>query len=274
MKTTGQIRKMVTRLADVAEYQLPLDNELISLNPLIGSVISLTHEGEIFCIACGRKTRKSFQQGYCFPCLRTLARCDSCIVRPEQCHYHEGTCREPEWGQKNCMQDHYVYLANSSGVKVGITRATQIPTRWIDQGACQALPIFRVENRYISGLLEVALKQHVSDRTNWRKMLQGEPDRVDLTRHRDQLVELCRQEIQELKTRFGETAITALADESAVDIHFPVKVYPAKVSSFNFDKTDEVNGKLVGIKGQYLILDTGVLNIRKFAGYRVSLQTK
>ena len=271
MKKTGQMRKMVTQLADVAMYQLPLDQELIPLNQHIGRVISLIYEGEICCIACGRKTNKSFQQGYCFPCMRTLARCDSCIVRPEKCHYHEGTCREPEWGQKNCMQDHYVYLANSSGVKVGITRATQIPTRWIDQGASQALPIFKVGNRYISGLLEVALKQHVSDRTNWRKMLQGEPEKADLARQRDQLVEACQHEIEELMTQFGDKAITPLADESAVSIRYPVEVYPDKISSLNFDKTNEISGKLMGIKGQYLILDSGVLNIRKFAGYRVSL---
>ncbi len=121
-------------------YLLPLDDELIPVNQFIGKALSLTFQGEIHCIECGRKTRKSYNQGYCFPCFKSLASCDMCIMKPETCHYQQGTCRQPEWGETHCFQDHYVYLANSSAIKVGITRGTQIPTRWIDQGASQALP--------------------------------------------------------------------------------------------------------------------------------------
>ena len=164
---------MRTELVDPVHYQLPVGEVLIDLNPLLGQEISLVYSGKIFCIECARKTNKSFNQGYCFPCLRRLAACDTCIVRPELCHYHEGTCREPQWGEAHCMQPHVVYLANSSGLKVGITRKTQVPTRWIDQGAIQALPIVEVDTRLQSGLIETALKSTVNDKTDWRRMLKG-----------------------------------------------------------------------------------------------------
>ena len=166
MQYNGNIQKMITRLDDVVHYQLPIGDELIEMNELIGKNISLSFNGVINCVACGRKTNKSFNQGHCYPCLQKLAQCDSCIIKPELCHHAEGTCREPQFAEDVCFKDHYVYLANSSGIKVGITRGTQIPTRWMDQGATQALPIFRVKDRLTSGLVEVMMKTHVNDKTN------------------------------------------------------------------------------------------------------------
>jgi hypothetical protein len=49
--------------------------------------------------------------------------------------------------------------------------------------------------------------------------------------------------------------------------------YPTKVVSLNFDKTPVISGVLEGIKGQYLLLDVGVLNIRKFSSYNLTLST-
>ena len=169
------------------------------------------------------------------------------------------------------FQPHFVYLANSSGLKVGITRGTQIPTRWIDQGASQALPIFTVATRKQSGLLEVALKNHISDRTDWRKMLKGEPEKVDLGAVREELFELCNDQIAVIQSAQDDGDITPLHDEKMIDIQYPVSSYPEKVKSLNFDKQAEIEGKLLGIKGQYLILDIGVLNIRKFTGYRLNV---
>ena len=272
MEYSGNIQKLVTSLEAPVQYQLPIGDDLVPLNPYIGKSISLSFLGEINCIACGRKTNKSFSQGFCYPCFQSLAQCDSCIIKPEQCHYFEGTCREPEWGEKHCLQDHYVYLANSSGTKVGITRGTQIPTRWMDQGACQALPIYRVKNRLLSGLVEVALKQHVADKTHWQRMLKGVPEAVDLVAKRDEMYETCAQELAAILKQHDDDAITPLSDEPVVDISYPVAEYPDKVKSLNFDKTPEIEGVLMGIKGQYLIFDTGVLNIRKFSGYKVRLQ--
>ena len=267
----GSIEKMKVGLADPVEYQLNVGDEMLTMNDVIGKNIKLHYQGEIHCIVCERKTNKSFGQGHCYPCFRDLARCDMCIMKPETCHYDAGTCREPEWGKTHCLQPHYVYLANSSGVKVGITRGTQIPTRWIDQGASQALPIFTVQTRKQSGLLEVELKKHVSDRTDWRKMLKGDPDKKDLTAVRDELFETCSEAISDIQSEYGKAAIIALSDEKVVDIQYPVTQYPEKVKSLNFDKQPEIEGKLLGIKGQYLILDVGVLNIRKFTGYTLDV---
>jgi hypothetical protein len=273
MKYSGNIRKMQTRLGDTVNYLLPIGEDLVDMNALIGQTISLKYEGDIHCVHCGRKTKKSFNQGYCFPCLKSLAQCDSCIIKPELCHYAEGTCREPEWGEQFCLKDHYVYLANSSGIKVGITRGTQIPTRWMDQGASQALPVFKVKDRLTSGQVEVIFKKHVADKTSWQRMLKGEPEPQDLISKRDELYALCNSELDELKSTKGDDAIEYLQNESSVNIRFPVNEYPEKVKSFNFDKTPEINGVLNGIKGQYLLLDSGVLNMRKFGGYFITLET-
>ncbi|HEY5141320.1 MAG TPA: DUF2797 domain-containing protein, partial [Methylococcales bacterium] len=173
----GPLKKMHTRLDSPVQYDLPLGDQSIVLNPLIGKPIKLTYTGHIFCVHCNRSIKKSFNQGYCYPCFIALAQCDMCIMKPETCHYEAGTCREPDWGLAFCFQPHIVYLANSSGIKVGITRKTQIPTRWLDQGAVQALPVFKVQSRYAAGLIEVAIAKHVSDKTSWQQMLKnhGEP---------------------------------------------------------------------------------------------------
>jgi hypothetical protein len=267
---TGNLRKLRTRLESPVRYELPLGDETVELNDLIGQPIKLVYQQEINCLHCGRKTKKSFSQGYCYPCFTRLPQCDSCIVKPEKCHYHEGTCRDPAWGERHCFQPHVVYLANSSGLKVGITRGEQVPTRWIDQGAIQALPILEVDNRLHSGLIEQIIAAHVSDKTNWRTMLKGGNPSIDLKAERDRLLELCADELEQLRQRFGADAVRRLEAE-VVEIEYPVKQYPAKVSTHNFDKEAEVSGVLLGIKGQYLILDTGVINIRKFSAYKVQL---
>lgn len=267
----GNLRKMKVELVSPVKYQLPLTDQLVDLNPLIGKSVKLVFTGNISCVHCNRSIKKSFNQGYCYPCFTSLAQCDMCIMKPETCHFDKGTCREPAWGEEFCYQPHFVYLANSSGVKVGITRQTQIPTRWIDQGAIQALPIAKVKSRHVSGLVEVAIAQYVSDKTSWQRMLKNQVEVVDLKSKRDELLKLCEPEIADITQQFGEDAIKFLPDALEVDINFPVETYPEKVKSFNFDKVPEVSGVLQGIKGQYLLLDTGVINIRKFSGYEVEL---
>jgi len=255
---------------DPIRYTLALGDEAVAMNPLLGKAISFRHTGNIHCVACGRKTSKSFNQGHCFPCFRRLASCDGCIVRPERCHYHLGSCREPAWGEANCLRPHVVYLANSSGVKVGITRETQVPTRWIDQGAAQALPIARVVSRRLSGLMEVALKEQVSDRTNWRRMLGGEPEPVDLVERRDSLFAQCDEALSKLTDEHDSVAPEFIADAECRIFCYPVLEYPLKVTALNLDKNPLAQGTLLGIKGQYLILDTGVLNVRKYGGYEIA----
>ncbi|MBQ0757077.1 MAG: DUF2797 domain-containing protein [Amphritea sp.] len=265
----GALQKMPAEIASEVKYRLKLGDQSIDLNSYVGQSIQLVYQGQIHCTHCGRKTNKSFAQGHCYPCFKKLPQCDLCIMSPEKCHFDQGTCRDPAWGEQFCFQSHYVYLANSSGIKVGITRGTQVPTRWIDQGAIQALPILRVDTRFQSGLVERVFGEHVADKTNWRAMLKGQVDPLDLIAERDRLFELCRSELSELENRFGLQAIQRLPDAEVLELNYPVLNYPAKVTSLNFDKNPVVEGVLQGIKGQYLILDTGVINLRKFTAYEV-----
>jgi len=276
----GAVEKLTAKLDEnnLVHYQLPLvgigeqsDRQSIELNPLIGKFITLSFSGAIACKHCGKKTKKSYAQGFCYPCMAKLAQCDLCIMKPETCHFHLGTCKEPEWGEKHCMVNHYVYLANSSGLKVGITRHTQLPTRWIDQGACQALPIFKVRTRLQSGLVETALAEFISDKTNWRAMLKVAPEPIDLKEKAKELMPKIAERLANLRLEFGDDAITAL-DEEVQEINYPVSEYLTKISSFNFDKTNQVSGVLLGIKGQYLIFDKGVINMRKFSSYQINIE--
>ena len=255
---------------NLVRYTLNIGDNPIALNDFIGKSISLRFLGAINCLHCGRKSNKSFSQGYCYPCFKKLPQCDLCMMSPERCHYEAGTCRDPAWGESFCMSDHIVYLAKSSNPKVGITRITQVPIRWIDQGAVEALPLFRVATRQQSGLLEDRLRQHVADRTNWRAMLKGEVADVELPQLAEKLKTLCADDILTLQEQFGVHAITPIDGVSVQPIHYPVLEYPSKIKTFNFDKTELVERTLMGIKGQYLLLDTGVINIRKFTSYQVA----
>ncbi len=270
---SGAVRKMKTQLEDPVHYTMLLGEHEIPLNGFLGKQLTLDFNGSIHCIHCGRKTNKSFNQGYCYPCFTRLAQCDSCIVSPEKCHYARGTCREPEWGEQHCMIDHVVYLANTSGLKVGITRASQVPTRWMDQGATQARPIFRVASRLHSGLIETLFKDHIADKTNWQAMLKGNAEACDLELDRRRLMSACAGDLEVMVSQHGVQAITELPDQPEIRINYPVIEFPAKVSSFNLDKTPSIGGTLLGIKGQYLMFDSGVINMRKYCGYQLSLHT-
>ena len=274
--SSGNLRKMRTTLEQGSDA--PVDYEMVQgesrlpLNSLVGKTLKLEYSGAINCTHCGRKTNKSFNQGYCYPCFKSLAQCDQCIVSPEKCHFHLGTCREPDWAEDYCMQDHYVYLANSSGLKVGITRGSQVPTRWIDQGAVAALPLFRVASRRLSGLVEVAMKQHVADKTNWRAMLKGSPEPVDMVSAAETLRDKISSDLDQIHSEHGLQSVQRVEAASQVSISYPVQQYPEKIVSLNFDKNPVVEGTLMGIKGQYLLLDIGVLNIRKFGGYHIDVK--
>lgn len=266
----GALSKMATQLDAPVQYAFRLGDEQVAVNPMIGKTIRLEYLGAIHCSHCGRKTKTSFSQGYCYPCMQKLAQCDLCIMSPERCHYDAGTCRDPAWGEQFCMTDHVVYLANSSGIKVGITRATQIPTRWIDQGATQALPIMRVATRQQSGFVEDLLRTQVADKTNWRALLKGDATPVDLLSVRERIFDACAEGMTALQQRFGLQAVQPLNDQPVVEIRYPIEGYPAKITSFNLDKNPVAEGTLLGIKGQYLMFDTGVINIRKYTAYQIA----
>ena len=265
---TGRLRKMPAEPGTPVSYTIRVGDTRVPLNEMVGFPLQLDFDGVIRCIHCDRKTSKSFSQGYCYPCFRKLAACDSCIMSPEKCHYHEGTCREPEWGETHCMTEHVVYLANSSGLKVGITRGSQVPTRWIDQGAVDAIPMARVATRQLAGFVEVVCKNHVADRTNWRAMLKGDVPELDLVAERRRILGLIANDLAGLQAAHGENAIR-IVDEDSLSLSYPVQSWPQKIHTHNLDKSPTAEGVLQGIKGQYLILDTGVINIRKYTGYEV-----
>lgn len=211
--------------------------------------------------------------------MKTKASCDMCIMKPETCHYHLGTCREENFAQEVCFQPHIVYLANSSALKVGITRLGQVPTRWLDQGATQALPIMKVGSRRLSGQLEVMFGAQVADKTNWRKLLKGESESIDLIQIRDGLLDEFEPQIEMIRDEFSMSLdfnenIEILENELVREFVYPVDHYPEKITSHNLDKTPIIRGKLQGIKGQYLLMDTGVINIRKYTGYELKIRAE
>jgi hypothetical protein len=263
---------MRAELGEPVAYRLPVGDAELELTSVVGERLALRYEGEIHCAHCGRVTNKSYSQGHCFPCSQRLAACDLCIVKPERCHYHEGTCREPEWGETHCMQPHVVYLSNTSGLKVGITRASQIPTRWIDQGATQALPIVEVSSRRAAGYVEVALARHVADKTDWRAMLRGTATDTDLRAEAERLLNIAGNELAALRASWGEDCIRTVPGAELTTIDYPVLEHPVKPRSLSFDRQPEISGRLLGIKGQYLILDSGVVNVRRHTAYVVSAE--
>ncbi|WP_353140521.1 DUF2797 domain-containing protein [Acinetobacter pragensis] len=290
MELQGICHKMHAGLTDLSltdqqthkanvEYKFILDRSEIALPFSLGQDIEIEWTGNIYCVSCGSKTPKSYSQGHCFKCFKTKAACDMCIMKPETCHYHLGTCREDDFAHDVCFQPHIVYLANSSALKVGITRIGQMPTRWLDQGATQALPILKVGSRRLSGQLEIMFGTQVADKTDWRKLLKGEAEPINLLEIREQLVEEFAPKIQTIRDEFSQNlefneTVELLEDELPREFIYPVEQYPEKVKSHNLDKTPVIRGKLHGIKGQYLILDTGVINIRKYTGYEIKIRTE
>lgn len=263
------LRKMKTTFEHPIRYHLRIGETEILLNDFLGKPLKLNFLGRIFCIQCARKISKTFQQGFCYPCYQRLLECNLCILHPERCLVETGSCSTIDWAHLQCHQTHVVYLANASGVKVGITRMSHLPTRWLDQGAIQALPIIKVQNRYRAGLVEVALKKFVSDRTNWRVMLKNEVKAMDLLSFRDALFQKTEEVLNKIREEFkGDVEFL---QENPVGITYPVLEYPNKINALSFDKTSALGGILLGIKGQYLIFDSGVINLRKFGGYEVEV---
>ena len=254
---------MRTHLDDPVRYTLFMNGEPVDMNALIGETIALQFDGQINCINCGRLTKKSYAQGFCYPCMIKSPQNSECIIRPELCRAHLGEGRDVEWEKKHHLQPHVVYLAQTDGVKVGVTRDTQVPTRWIDQGAWKAIKIAEVPYRYLAGQIEVALKAHFTDKTNWRSMLTDKTnEEVDLQAYHESVVDQLPEALRAYYC--GDCPMT--------DIHYPVMQYPNKVKSVGLEKNPQLEGRITGIRGQYLMFGDGrVLNIRTHSGYYVQL---
>jgi len=260
----GTLSKMSVKFQDPIQYSLKLDEEPILLNDFIGKRIKLSYTGNIYCVNCGRKTSKSFNQGFCYPCFRDAPQNAECIIRPELCRAHLGEGRDPEWEEKHHNQAHVVYLAISSVPKVGVTRSTNVPSRWIDQGAWKAVKLAETQNRYQAGMIEIDLKQYFSDKTPWQRMLKNElADEIEVLKTKEKMKELMEDKYNQFDS----------SDDEIYEMKYPVIEFPTKVKSHNLDKEPTLEGKLLGIKGQYWLLESGiVINIRKYGGYEVELE--
>lgn len=259
MNVSGQLRKMTHEEGDPIQYYLNLDEKPVGINAALDHTLTLRFLGKITCVECGRVIKKTYDEGYCFPCARDLPENAMCSVRPERCEHDRGNERDREFYETHCKVDHFVYLSLTSAVKVGVTRHWNIPSRWIDQGAVQGLVIARTPERRLAGQIEIALAKKMSDKTNWRRMLKGDIEEVDLAAVREQVHDWIPQDLREY----------FLEGEPVHTLHYPVRAVPAKIVSHNLDKENELSGRLTGIKGQYLIFDERVINLRKYAGYHV-----
>ncbi len=263
MRYSGVLTKMPTELAHPIQYYLVFDNGFLNVNQVLNKKMHLHLEG-YQCLHCGKK-KKIFRQGFCYDCFYSSPEVGDWIMKPELSTAHLGIAdRDLAYESKVQLQPHIVYLAASSEIKVGVTRKTQVPTRWIDQGAEEAIALVEVPNRYLAGITEVALKSHFSDKTNWRKMLTNEVIRPDLTAEREKVKDLLPDEVKPYLTN---------APADLYRLEYPVLSYPNKVNSLNLDKTPDFSATLVGIKGQYLIFDDGtVFNVRGSEGYVVQIE--
>ena len=261
MQYQGVLTKMQTELDNPVQYYLVFENDFIHVNQLLDKEIRIEFL-KYQCLACGLN-KKIYRQGYCYEDFYKVPQAADWIMKPELSKAHlDEEDRDLEYEKKVQLQPHIVYLANSSNVKVGVTRKAQVPTRWIDQGAHEAIEIVEVPNRYLAGITEVALKEHIADKTNWRKMLKNEIDDEDLVATRESLKKYIPEEALEY----------FIASNSETNIEFPVLQYPTKLKSLNLEKTPEYQGVLKGIKGQYLLFEDGtVFNVRNSEGYVVSI---
>ncbi len=258
----GVLKKMRTEFGSPINYFLMLDNDEIHVNDLLDKNIQIKFEG-YQCLNCG-STKKIFRMGHCYDCFYKMPQTADWVIRPELSQAHlDIEDRDLDYERQVQLQPHIVYLALSSSVKVGVTRKTQVPTRWIDQGASSALEILETPNRYLAGVAEVALKDWFTDKTNWRKMLQNEVAEEDLFEIREQIIEHLPDEVQEY---FLEN------HEEYWELDYPVLQYPQKIKSLNLEKTPAYQGVLKGVKAQYFIFeDNTVFNVRGNEGLVVSL---
>jgi len=263
MRALGTLDKMPTSYVNPVQYFLRLGDEEVDMNSLVGQNISLRFTGNIYCTVCGRKTSKSFGEGMCYNCFATSPENAECILRPELCLAHEHKGRDVDWEISHHLKPHFVYLALVNETKVGVTRDTQIPTRWIDQGANKAIILAETPYRQLAGIIEVGLKDFMTDKTNWSRMLRNEFNTgIDLLSEKERMEDILPESLQQYISPNNEI----------LEMHYPVLEYPKKVTSIGFDKQAQINSKLTGIRAQYLIFDGGnVINIRKHTGYEVEL---
>ncbi len=266
--TSFFLDKLPARLElDAVQYNLSFaQRETIALNELVGKEFKLEYTGRLQCIDCKKIVKKFYAPGLCYVCMMSSALNSECIINPELCEAHLGKGKVPKWEEKYHNQPHIVYLANSGGLKVGVTRVDQIPTRWIDQGADEAIILALTPYRQLAGQIEVVLKNQLSDKTNWRAMLKNVKDlSIDLKAEKNRYASWLVNQNQEFEHYIAE-------DDTVHVLNYPTTILSQPVQSVKLEKQARLDGILTGIKGQYLILnEKTVINIRSHAGYEVNV---
>ncbi len=265
MKFTGALKKMATMHKSPVRYAMSLGEDLLTVNQLINKEISIQFKHKHIC-ACGKEVDQVYRANFCRDCFFNNPAAGDAIFRPELSKAHLGIAdRDLEFEKAYQLQPHVVYLAISSGVKVGVTRQGQKLHRWMDQGASSAIVLAETSNRFEAGQIEVALKDHISDKTNWRRMLKNEIADKDLLKEKTAMSAKLPEDLKPFLS----------ADDEIFTFTYPVENYPAKVASINLSKTDFFTGNLAGIKGQYLIFDQGqVFNVRSHEGFVVDFDVR
>lgn len=263
MELISTLEKMSSYISEPIQYQLSTENDFIKMNDLIGKEIEIEFLNRKFCGSCGLEFESLYRMGFCRNCFFTKPEAGESIIRPELSTAHKGIAdRDLKFEESFQLQPHVTYLANSGGLKVGVTRANQKTTRWTDQGATEAIVLAETSNRYEAGIIEVFLKDYVSDKTVWQKMLKNELTPYDLVAEKERLAEVLSPDLKKF-----------VSDNNEVyKMNYPVNEYPTKVKSLNLDKVNHIKTTLKGIRGQYLIFEGGnVLNVRGHSGYHVKV---
>ena len=259
----GIIQKMFVQNTAPVQYILPIGDKRLALNNLIGKEIYISFQNKINCLKCGSSIKKTYVNGFCYQCYISAPETSACLFNPEKCEAHLGIARDLEWSKKNCLQEHIVYLSISSHVKVGVTRLSQVPTRWLDQGAIKAIKIAITPYRELAGQIEIDLKQYYSSQTSWQAMLKNKIKNADLIFEKQKAINYLKSDLKKY----------LCTDNTTYTMQYPVIEYPEKIKAVNLDKQSEIKSVLTGIKGQYLIFKNGnVLNIRKHSGYFITIK--
>jgi uncharacterized protein DUF2797 len=266
----GALHGMRGELGAAVRYALEVGNVEVELEARLGAQLRIESLRRVTCRNCGTVTERRYGDGYCYRCFSTLARCDLCVVSPDRCHYAEGTCREPEWGETFCMRPHAVYLANSGGAKVGIARLDNVPGRFIDQGASAAMVVMTTATRQQAGFVEKAIARHLREQSDWRAIAAQTPIEIDLEALLKQLRRAAAAALEELDVRFPHQ-LKWVAHPQRLDFSYPTLGRVVRLEQLRLDPERALGGALIGVRGPYLLFEQGLFNVRAHSGEHVRI---
>ena len=259
---SGVFKKMISIHDDPVRYILDFEDDLLFLNQSIGKNFKIYKTGYC-CLSCNDNI-EIFANGFCKKCFFESPMSGDWVMKPELSKAHLGVeDRNIDYEKKIQLQSHIVYLSKTSGIKVGVTRSNNMTSRWIDQGAVEAIQLIEVPNRYLAGVAEVKLKDKFSDKTNWRKMLTSNIDESDIISDKKIAFEALGSDFEKYFK----------INSQLIKFNYQIQQPVESVKSVSLKKSNDVEGKLIGVKGQYLIFeDSTVFNVRSNEGLVVGIK--